>query len=118
MKSRKLKPAPSFHCLDMQKSIDNICEYTFESETARTAARIYLYRRCLGMSQYQAAKIFKMDVPTINGIVYYIGANKNREIKTLEATIQKQFKYFHVGRYYNHLKKITNRINNRTLALQ
>ncbi len=115
---RKLKTAPSFHCRDMQKAVDNLCEYTFIGSKNAIEARIYFYRTRLNMKPNQVAAIFDKHPHDINEIAKRVGSKKTREIKSLEYAIQKKFESFHLGRYYNHIKKISNRINNRTLALQ
>ena len=110
MRVKKLKPAPSFHCRDMQTAIDNICEYEFNTELARVSARIYFYRTRLNMKPNQVAAIFNKHPHDINEIAKRIGANKNRVIKTIEYNFMKQFEKYHTKRYRKHILKIANRI--------
>ena len=115
---RKLKSAPSLNCRDIQTAIDNLCSEMFTGEIAQRTARVYLYRTRLNKTPSQVAAIFDLDAPTVNGIVYHIGRNKPREIKSIEYSVQVMFKRYHMKRYKNHLQQIIKRINNRTLALQ
>lgn len=118
MKAKRLTPAPSFNCLDIQKAIDNICNYTFESDLARTAARIYFYRTRLNMLPNQVAAIFDKHPHDVNEIAKRVGSKKNRKIKSLEYSFMQKFPSYHLERYKKHSQKIVNRINNRTLVTQ
>ena len=115
---KKLKSSPSFHCLDMQKSIDNLCEYTFVNETFKKSARIYLYRTRLNMAPNQVSEIFGLDPYFVNCIASKVGKNKPAKLKQIEDALKKQFPDYLNERYKKHLLKIADRINNTTLDVQ
>ncbi len=107
---KKLKPAPSFHCRDMQKAVDNICEYTFDNPTQQRSVRIYFYRTRLFMPPNQVAAIFNLDPYFINCIASKIGRNKSEKIERIECALKNQFPKYHINRYKKHVQKIVNRI--------
>ena len=111
MKRRKLKKAPSFHCQDMMKVIDELCRDQFMAYPEKVRqARMYFYRTRLNMKPDQVAAIFKEKQKVINTIVKQIGGKKPQELISLEERIKERMSRYLLRRYRKHAQQVIHRV--------
>jgi len=111
MKRRKLKKAPSFHCQDMMKVIDELCRDQFMAYPEKVRqARMYFYRTRLNMAPNQVAAILGMDPREVNHIVKQIGGKRPQEMIHLEERIKERMYRYILRRYRKHPQQVIHRV--------